>query len=1196
MKKSVLLLSVAALALAMPHKTTAQALHPTDYHSRIKSISTPNASALNKFEDIPVDLFTGTPGINVPLLNVVYNTVNVPVALSYNAGGIRVSEQPGVAGLGWSLVAGGQITRKVNGMQDEFNNIKFSEPHSDKGYFFNGSSLDNPNWNTSTMLTILNGYYNLDANNQGYPSYFDGEPDQFSFNFGQYSGSFYRSETGEWKVVSKQNLKLEISHELITGASNNYKLYNVESTDPMRYERIASHFSSFTIITPDGFEYTFGGDVSAIEFSRGQIMGTPTLENFPYPLAEHRANYITANTWMLSRIITPTNDTVKLNYKRGRPVFQKTKGYKTEFENGMYTFGPAEPTMSLTATNPVYLENIETRHQRIDFVTSQAIELKMLYPVYTYAHLDGMGPYDFKRSITGFWGDLSLYYGTGAGFDTIPRFNRQLDSINIFDKHKNAYTTGIKLFQSAVSTKRRTLDSVYHFSFTEDAGNKYKFYYSDVESLPGYESLRRDHYGLFNGGTEPAWESSNLPVRTPATAFALYGLINKIVYPTGGEARFEFEGGDYSSFVKFDPSNTSSPVSLVAENGNALVRIKKLIYKPNFGAPEIAKEYFYKKNYPTAGASGPSSGVLALRFNTSNGYPDIMNYHVTSGLCGGDYYLSNYSDDNSEWLGLLKGGYLTYSEVVEKSADGSFIIHKFSNSDQAAYRDEIHTSFGSADGSTSAGGAMFSVNITSNFRLSSNMLDRGDLLFKEFYNSNSVKVKDIAYQYNNDPSRKNNFIKALGFKKLYTSFECQGLKVKYIARGWAYKIYCYNNPLKKVTETSYESSGPIASSTSYAYDEYGNLTDKVSTTSDNKQIIESTKYNSHPDFLNTATSLEAQGIRKLFTDYKIKNYPVEQLTLVGPQPTSGGGSQLGAEQIIKGSIQTYDPTKPLPYKTYALELAAPFQPITYNLPSTQPVYHFDYARINNGNLVMDSRYKLQSTINSYTSYPLGTTRQPLGISTIADNLAYTWDYLAKHQTSATQNAQPFEVAYSSFEGSYLASGTDQNRGNWDFDKTRIIGTGFTGARCMELQAGDLITTVPTLANGKTYVVSFWAKGNQPRLQLGGSLVPAMYAPIREAAGWKFYRITVTGNGTALSVVRDITQPGNMQVDELRLHPQHAMMQSYTYDPAIGHMTSAADEAGKVTFMQYDTYGRLTHVKDESGNIIKQHTYQLQGPQ
>src|SRR6185503_15830491 len=82
----------------------------------------PTAASLGKYGDVPVSLYTGVPDISIPIFTAKGHTLELPITLRYHASGIRVEEIGGWAGIGWSLDAGGAITRTVRGLADESTN------------------------------------------------------------------------------------------------------------------------------------------------------------------------------------------------------------------------------------------------------------------------------------------------------------------------------------------------------------------------------------------------------------------------------------------------------------------------------------------------------------------------------------------------------------------------------------------------------------------------------------------------------------------------------------------------------------------------------------------------------------------------------------------------------------------------------------------------------------------------------------------------------------------------------------------------------------------------------------------------------------------------------------------------------------------------------------------------------------------
>lgn len=97
----------------------------------------PTASELFKYQDYPVDYSTGLAQISVPIYEVTSGSLSVPISLSYHAAGRKVYDQDGPIALGWSLNAGGMISRVIHGLPD-FGSYIFPNP-------FNVDNLTNYN-------------------------------------------------------------------------------------------------------------------------------------------------------------------------------------------------------------------------------------------------------------------------------------------------------------------------------------------------------------------------------------------------------------------------------------------------------------------------------------------------------------------------------------------------------------------------------------------------------------------------------------------------------------------------------------------------------------------------------------------------------------------------------------------------------------------------------------------------------------------------------------------------------------------------------------------------------------------------------------------------------------------------------------------------------------------------------------------
>ena len=141
-------------------------------------LPSPEAASLFKFQDYPVDMSTGVPQVSIPLYQVKSGSLNVPISISYHASGRRVSDLDGPVSLGWSLNAGGSVSRTVHGSVD-FGPYPFPAP-----LLLNVNNVND--------LLYLEKVSHFDKNNPAVTpgDWKDSEYDIFSYYFGNNSGKF----------------------------------------------------------------------------------------------------------------------------------------------------------------------------------------------------------------------------------------------------------------------------------------------------------------------------------------------------------------------------------------------------------------------------------------------------------------------------------------------------------------------------------------------------------------------------------------------------------------------------------------------------------------------------------------------------------------------------------------------------------------------------------------------------------------------------------------------------------------------------------------------------------------------------------------------------------------------------------------------------------------------------------------------
>jgi YD repeat-containing protein len=80
--------------------------------------ATPEAAAIAKYINYPVNYGTGLIDIEIPLYTLTVGDLTVPISIKYHASGLRPNENTNWVGLGWSLQAEPQITVSQQGRED----------------------------------------------------------------------------------------------------------------------------------------------------------------------------------------------------------------------------------------------------------------------------------------------------------------------------------------------------------------------------------------------------------------------------------------------------------------------------------------------------------------------------------------------------------------------------------------------------------------------------------------------------------------------------------------------------------------------------------------------------------------------------------------------------------------------------------------------------------------------------------------------------------------------------------------------------------------------------------------------------------------------------------------------------------------------------------------------------------------------
>lgn len=170
----------------------------------------PQSAAYARYGEYPVDHSTGVPKIEIPIYTLNTGDYELPISISYHASGIKVLDVSGPVGLGWTLNAGGVITRTVCGAPDfeGFNYRMFFKSKADVEKRLSESAMEPRLWNRVFA---------------GVPEY-DSESDRYSYNFAGKAGMFRYNVYNETPfTIPHEPIKIERT-------SKGYKVIDTDGT------------------------------------------------------------------------------------------------------------------------------------------------------------------------------------------------------------------------------------------------------------------------------------------------------------------------------------------------------------------------------------------------------------------------------------------------------------------------------------------------------------------------------------------------------------------------------------------------------------------------------------------------------------------------------------------------------------------------------------------------------------------------------------------------------------------------------------------------------------------------------------------------------------------------------------------------------------------------------------------------------
>ncbi|MDF2191498.1 hypothetical protein [Paraflavitalea sp. CAU 1676] len=1249
------------------------------------TIASPTAASLGKYTDFPVSYHTGVPQISIPIYTVKEGPLSLPISLSYHAGGIKVMEPASWVGTGWSLQAGGMISRVVRGAPDEAGTTGVGQYGHFSHYGFS-SYLTQTQANIPYDQGFANGVY-------------DGEPDLFTFSFNGYSGKFYFDDDRKPVLVNGEDLRVEYYYPRDTAA-----VYTAQS----------ANIQGFILTDATGTRYYFG-----ITPGGSTVGAAPVEMTYSFSGNPGTSDRL-YSSWFLHKIESADRlFAIKLSYEAERYSY---------YTLSMFPVDPSAknsfPLDSAVGTIPVmngneyklvknYMEGV--RLSGISF-TNGVINLSpgslrtdlgnSLYSNISYTDYANTEARTLESiSITnnqGFCKKFQFYYSY---------FNSPAESLPGF----------LSYYTINTDRSRLRLDSL-----SEQACNNslalppYKFVYHG-NSLPRRLSFGQDHWGYANNvtnntGLVPTYSINNFEIkpgadRDPAWPAMQQGTLQRIVYPTGGYTAYVFEphstwinctryveqlrysysvGYDGSNLATFPglsfsgsyyrivlnnaacPPNTSgcaagatlvsgaTSLHLIGAPGNKIdtvfmqipagvwtlnlsraatqtgtgagisiteispqqvqenamvggLRIKTIVQKENLATVDSINTHFeYSYN-------GRSTGILYGRpvyvqlvrndvvkmfgmapHNSPHATHDFPNGCMGPEVSGNNVQKYYRSAAPVFPMSTSQGNHIGYNEVKVLQKGNGYRLYRYYgsdrwdlNTDDIAYRNVNPGICNPATPNSPAAPAPYEY-------------QRGELKQESVMSETGSLLQDSWYTIEFDST-------------LATPAYMVGL-VNGFMLGNTYELRGYRKKRTIVTSNVYmPQSGLMQQTTQMVYHEspYHNQTSRkvvIRSAGDTQTTVIryaadfriSTcdtitsgviPYNNacnicNITMANTTTACSTIGCRYLawinnilcrararqayiskrrnaFTNpasaYETCIQNAKNAADVNLQPILQLQQQAAIlpienvtwknNSLLDATYFSYDyMTSPVgqPYlaKGRKINLATPSS--TFNQAVTAP---------NRTSIVMDSRYEDDASLKHAAGNLVQVTLKD-GVSN-----SYVWDYQNTLPVAKVSNAAPDQIAYTSFE--------TNSYGGWTLNSGSVsVPGGFTGTKSV---SGGINKTV----QAGNYLVAVWCIGD---VYVNGQL--QTQAPVKTLGTWKCFEAN-------LNNVTSVNVSGSL-IDEVRLHPQGALMTTFSHMPLVG-IVAQVEPDNEVTRYEYDALGRLRMIRNEDQQIVKQIDYQFQAP-
>lgn len=308
----------------------------------------PESTGLIRSVNLQVNKSMGIVGTSVPICSIDYGGFQIPITLSYNSSGHKVTDRASWTGLGWNLSAGGRITRIIMDNDDLKDGYPLGQgiiadgPMSDwwyKGQFVD-SRIDKCIKTEATTTSGKLPIYHKCIEHQ----YFDSEPDLFYYEIPGRSGMFVLDKDGKAWPIPYSGIKIKLEYGSFT-ITDEYGCY---------YTFGLSEYTKTTMHSENSHE---GADESIFE----QIIDpNDILFNKNRAISENNVS-----TWHLTKMRNHLGNEINFSYVQGKEL---------KYWNRFYSRLDNEKIKDLSTyvqNTPYYLSSITWKTGHLDFFSSE---------------------------------------------------------------------------------------------------------------------------------------------------------------------------------------------------------------------------------------------------------------------------------------------------------------------------------------------------------------------------------------------------------------------------------------------------------------------------------------------------------------------------------------------------------------------------------------------------------------------------------------------------------------------------------------------------------------------------------------------------------------------------------------------------------------------------------------------------------